>query len=303
MDETREACSAPLTIKFGCERHDVDVDTYARVLLDFAEVMKAANRQASTNANIDVTITATGEGSFESFVQLVASHPLDSLQVAACLSQVAQVVVGMGVGAYKLHQWLAKRGQGEVELPELPARADTVVLRDHNGDSTTVNGDVYNFYMEQPAARDAMTRSFAVLEQDEAIDALEMLQEHREVFRADRDDFQVMSRAPAAVDERPSVVHETVRAVLSVIKVVFARTTSRKWEFIWGEHKISANIVDEKFLDRMDRGEAFSKGDALVCDLKITKEYEPTAGVYWNKCYTVGEVIQHIPAKQADQLF
>ena len=301
MAEMSGVRGAPLTIKFDGERHEVEVTTYTRVLLDFAEVMKAANRQAGTNANIDVNVIATGEGSFESFVQLVASNPAGTLEIAASLATVATALVATGIGAYKLHRWLSKHEHAQ--LPPSPITADSVTIGDTHGDSITVHGNVYQFYVEQPAAREALTRSFAVLDDDEAITALEMNLDAEDGFRAEREDFAAMSRVPVVLAEQQTVIRERVRAELRVVRVVLERTTTRRWEFIWGEHKISANITDERFLDRVEHGEAFCKGDALICELEVTKEYEPAAGVYWNKRYTVVEVLKHVPAPKSIALF
>ena len=39
----------PLNLKFGGRLHEVEVTAFSQVLLDFAEVAKAANRQSSSN--------------------------------------------------------------------------------------------------------------------------------------------------------------------------------------------------------------------------------------------------------------
>ncbi|MFA7676515.1 MAG: hypothetical protein WCY28_03875, partial [Candidatus Shapirobacteria bacterium] len=75
--------------------------------------------------------------------------------------------------------------------------------------------------------------------------------------------------------------------------------TDRKWEFYHSGNRISANILDENFFNKIDTGESFAKGDQLKADLQITQIFDESIGTYVNESYAVIKVDEHI--KRAEQ--
>jgi len=290
-----------LNIKFDGRLHEVEITAFTRVLLDFTEVVKAANRQSETNANVDVRITATGEGSFETLIKLVLSNAEGALPYLQAGQIAVEGVAALAVGAYKLHHWLSKRKIAH-QLPT--PSADEVSITDVAGDSITVNGDIYNMYFGEHGVPEAISRSFAALDDDSAITGFEIMDHERSpLFQAERAEFGPMAVVSPAALALETTTTEVVDAELRIVKLVLERSYTRKWEFFWAGIKISANITDESFFDRIDSGLSFAKGDALQVRLEITREWDEAMGVSWNKSYSIIEVDHHVPRSQSQPLF
>lgn len=92
------------------------------------------------------------------------------------------------------------------------------------------------------------------------------------------------------------------RLELPIFKPVLDKSKGHKWEFYYrGIKKISAAITDENFLERVNNGERFGRGDTLIADLEIVKELDQKLGVLVNKSYKIIRVydIQRRQEQQA----
>jgi hypothetical protein len=59
--------------------------------------------------------------------------------------------------------------------------------------------------------------------------------------------------------------------------------------------RIPVSVKDERFLDRVQSGEKFARGDILVVALGIEQQLDKQIRTYMNKKYAILEVKQHIP--------
>ena len=95
------------------------------------------------------------------------------------------------------------------------------------------------------------------------------------------------------------IVDDTRRAAYSIISLAFKE--DNKWRLSDGTSQINAKIEDRVFLDRVEANQvAFSKGDILICDVKITAT-QTAAGLKTD--YVVEHVIEHRPALRQLRLF
>ncbi len=302
MNEDVELASEQLNLRFDGRLHEVDVTVFSRALLDFAEVVKAANRQAKSNANVDVRIKATGEGSFESIIRLVLSHPQNTLAVVQSADIIVHDIGAAVVGVYALRKWLARH---DVQSASPNEETQQVVLTDVHGDSYTVQGNVYNMYSHDPAVTPALARTFGALDDDPAIAGFEILDDQRAVlFGSDHSDFGPMAAAPLPLaDEDGTTRIQLVDASLYIVRVVLEHSRTRRWQFLWGGNRISAPIADERFLEQVDSGMPFAQGDVLRVKLERVQVYSPSIGTYETTGYTVREVIEHIPRADTGAMF
>lgn len=298
-DDSISLSEHPLKLKFDGRLHEVEVSAFSQVLLDFAEVAKAANRQSGSNGNLEVRIAATDEGSFDAFLKLVLANPDQTLQIANVGVGAISGIFHSTVGAYKLHQWLSRR-------PTAPARreGDTVTITNVAGDSFTVEGDVYNLYVGEEAVHEAIARSFSALNERAAITGFQIRgADGADSFTAEQKEFGAMAVVPPAVIAVDALITETVEADLRILKVVLERSYTRKWEFFYAGQKISANITDEQFFDQVDAGMPFAKGDSLRVKMDIIKERDEALGVAWIRGYTIRDVKGHLERSDTTPLF
>lgn len=71
------------------------------------------------------------------------------------------------------------------------------------------------------------------------------------------------------VSAERDVLEHTSRRALIIEAVVFRE--HNKWEFSDGQSRFKASILDEQFLARVNAGEAFSKGDILIAEVRTTQ--------------------------------
>jgi hypothetical protein len=60
---------------------------------------------------------------------------------------------------------------------------------------------------------------------------------------------------------------------------------------------------DKEFQSRVERGQAFSKGDILAATLVIHQKLDPTLNTYVNKSYDIVMVSAHIPRSEQPKLW
>lgn len=84
------------------------------------------------------------------------------------------------------------------------------------------------------------------------------------------------------------LVNELRRMVFSLVAVTFR--DENKWRLSDGNTTFFVTMEDEAFLQRVDDGESFAKGDQLVCEVRVTQQ--DIEGVLKTD-YTVVRVLEH----------
>jgi len=109
-----------------------------------------------------------------------------------------------------------------------------------------------------------------------------------------------MALSQDALGENKRKLNE--EANLQLIKVILEKG-KRKWEFAWKGIKISAPVIDDKFWDKMARGEvSIKQGDSIKANLQIIQVLDPYSKVFFNESYEVIEVIEYIPTFEQGRL-
>lgn len=290
MAERDTLAAREIRIQFDGRAHQVDLTVYTQVLLDFASVVKASANTAAPNAEVGVTILAPERGSFVAVLNLVATQAVDmlhwGLDHAGDLANTVTIVGGL----YGLHHWAAGR---LIDRPAIKAGGGNVLIEDSTGATITVAENVYHIYVNQPAVPAALAHTFSTLDEDPAITGFALTDlDETPVFEAGRGDFSKMAEAPSIdMAALPNVEKCVEEAHLHIVKAVLARNYTRKWEFIWKGDKISANIRDEKFFDRLESHQyTFGAGDVLKVELEITREFDPLLDTFINRSFTIIEV-------------
>jgi hypothetical protein len=175
---------------------------------------------------------------------------------------------------------------------EVTQEKEMTTVINAKGEKIQIDNRTYNIFTENQVIDAALGKTFDTLEGDESVQGFELYESgKKKVFDLDRTEFSLLSRPAVMPDEDTRVKKED--AILTMFKVVFEK--GYKWQFFYQGVKISAEVKDETFFARIDKGEKFSKGDTIIAELHITQVYDRSIETYVNKEYIVAEIKQHIP--------
>jgi hypothetical protein len=126
--------------------------------------------------------------------------------------------------------------------------------------------------------------------QQDGIDGFEIRDKNQTILNVQKDEEPFFRANIGDVINPPIAVHEFEK-YFTLITVTFKE--GNKWKLYDGTGQISANILDEDFLRRVEDSEvAFTKGDQLRCLVRL-KEYRTPAGI--RNEYEILRVLDHRP--------
>lgn len=275
-----------LTVKFDGQAHQVDVQTFAYSVLNFATVIKEANRKQG-GSPIEIHIKAPEKGSL--VVDLIAfitqNQSLLSL-IPDKVGVLADLVTAVG-GLYGFHRFISGN---KIKKTEKIDKSIKIELGD--GSEMTVAENIYNIYVNTPSISNGISQHFSALNEDPAVSKFEVIRQNKEkLIEVGREDYARLAIKQQFETENSRTLIES--ANLYIYKVVFDKT-DRKWEFYYNGNRISASISDDEFFKLVDGGESFAKGDQLRVDIQINQAIDESIGIYVNQSYQVIKVYEHI---------
>lgn len=278
------------SVKFDKSAHDLDTDTYIQALVSLSTIMKEANYQLEAGEKISINVVAQDTGSFDVGLALKAAEHMFSEGTITYLAGLVTIAGGL----VSLKKIWHKADDSKTEI-----NGDDVTIKDVEGNVVyQTNKNTYNIFTTNQVVQDALSNNFKALENDESITGFEIKQDE-DVVRVERDEFtELAKRVEVKVPDQDIT---EIPANLIIVKVVF-EGAERKWEFLYNGVKISAIVVDENFWAEINSGKAFAKGDELIADLRIIREYDPNVAAYINKEYQVVNVRGHNPRTERTQL-
>lgn len=280
-----------IIIRFEGQTHQVDVNTLTSSLLVFSESLKEINKDIGSGKSIEIKIEALHPGSFEihTIVNAVAENNL--LTAIAQIGGVASTIGLAYQGVVRLRSWL-KKEKKEIEVVEIGG--DKTTIKTKSGDVFICSNVVYNIYNTNQIVNDHISDQFRILEEDPAIEGLTIASDG-EVVNISKEDFSGLAEKIDVTDHNKKKEIKERQKVI-VVKPVLENSTTRRWEFIWNGNKISANITDVAFLERMEQGEyRFGTGDTMVVDLQINQVLNPVYDAWVNESYQIALVRDHFP--------
>ena len=161
-----------------------------------------------------------------------------------------------------------------------------------DGQSITVPEPVARIAFDANA-RDALQRVVAEPLSKEGIDRVEL---------GAGDAIEVIEKGEAYYfvappDREAGVFESRFRGPFSIITLTFKE--GNKWRLHDGKAALNATVTDAEFLERMNKNEvAFTKGDILICDVRVVTRQQ---GSVLKAEYFIERVIEHRrPSHQPD---
>lgn len=273
-----------VTVKFDGQSHQVDIDTFASVLMSYASVIHEAAKQEGILEPVGVYVRATEPGSLDVVISVLTEHGSSLLDF---ITQHENGIAASIILAGGLFEFMKKvAGKRKIESAERNGDSTVTVIAD--GEHVTVAENVFNFYRERPKASAAFVLAFEKLDENPSITGFEVTSEETGTIRADRSEFSSLAASPCYEPESSRHVFQTV--TLTVVKPCLVASNSRRWEFVYNGVKISASIADQDFLKNL-KDYAFHMGTTMRVELDIYQEFDDACGAFLNKKFAIEKVL------------
>lgn len=272
------------------EHHEMDARELAPALLAVADLLEASCKALyGENAKPQINVKGSFRtGSFNiDFVTAVSW--LKSLRDMFAGPNATAIANGLAIlgflgfvgkrGLAQALQWLKGRQITRVEIDEKNAR---IFVDD---EFIEIEAEAITLLREM-SVREAFDRVLSPLDRD-GIDTFAAGTETEPAQVVIKEEDRRFFVPPATSDEL--LLEDIRKMVFSIVSLTFKE--DNKWRLSDGSATISAVISDSGFLEAVNQNlESFSKGDVLVCDVRI-KQWQTQSGAKTE--YEVVKVLEH----------
>lgn len=280
------------------ENHEMDPRELAPALLAMADLLEASAKvlygdKAKVNVNVKGSFkTGSFNIDFVTGVQWLQSvRDIFAGSEATAIANASAILGSLGVlgktGLIPLLKWLRNRPITRVEVIDPQGRdrpRGRIYVGDDFYDSERGTVDL----LRDVAVRKAMEQVLAPLEKP-GIHVVALGQGSSVNITVGAGDLPSFV-SPVAEDVL--IIDDVRDAVFSIVSLTFKE--DNKWRLSDGQATISAAIADTTFLSAVHNDlESFSKGDSLVCKLRV-RQWQTATGA--RSEYEVVEVTQHLRA-------
>lgn len=292
---------ADFKIKYEGKLAQIDSNTLINSLFNITAAIQEINAELNKESNIKTTlqikINAFSGGSFLVNLQLLRDIAKDLLPPAVFVGAQIDIKTIINVLIQFIKLKLSLKGGKPQEIHK---SGDEVEITNNEGDITIIDKRTYNLYKGNVIVNESITKNFETLREDDAIDGFKLTDKKgRPFIEIPKKDFNNLIPRNELLEQETKTLN-LQKVNLSIIKVVFEE--NYKWEFYYVGNKISTTMEDKSFSEKINRGEKFSKGDALICDLEIDQVFDAGQNTYINKSYRILRVLEHKPRPEQGNL-
>lgn len=289
MSETAfpEADAEEILLYFDIGSYGLDAQSFAYALLAFDELYRAIDDVANPGRDIEVEFVRSDQGSLRAVIRVVTKDSKNLLKAPISL-MILPFLLGILVNKITSDEirivvsdeyYVVEKGGEKIVLPKSAKPLEDKVEED-------------------PAVRRTLSKFFSVVESEPNIKSVDFRVPQSPDFPIvpiQREKFASLRDLPEIVDEALPKFREQQHARVSVVVVTaILAKTKRKWEFLWSGNKISAEIRDDSFFEKLANHEyEFGQGDALQVDLVAKQELNFAIKAYENKSFYISKVHKH----------
>jgi len=273
--------------------HEMDARELAPALMAMADLLDTSVRalqgdRAKAQINVKGSFkTGSFSVDFTTSVSLLqAAKDIFAGEGITAIANATAVLTALGLaaktgytGVAQVLQWLHGRRITHVQMTQ----EGQVTL--HSGEDAVVVEYPVLVLLRDIPVRQAFDRVLAPLDR-EGIDTFAAGDDHSFALIV-REEERRYFCAPTGPDE--PLLEDTRTMAFSIVSLAFKE--DNKWRLSDGNHTINARISDAAFHSAVDANEAsFSKGDVLICEVKVTQWHTQNGA---KTDYEVIRVIEH----------
>lgn len=291
-------------VLFYFDGKDIAVDTLIDSLGTFKKVCEEVMEKAEPDKKLALTIRGVDRGSVIIDYGIAIIDGVKQIKAfAPGLVSDAEHFVKAVSTIYKVAAWLKGKKAKKVIQKKGKKEPTTVKIKNNNGQVQNFDLRGATIYLQNSDLQQAIAQNFGTMEDDERIKGFEVRnRDGKPLTRVDRSEFRDISRRDIEEHEDADDKNHKTETIETKLPIKGQDWEMKKvWEFYLNGIKISAKIKDDVFKKKIEDGEAFAKGDSLVVDLEIKKEYNEAVGVWVNKSYSIVKVKEHIKREKAEQ--
>lgn len=180
-----------LTVEFAGDFEQIDLYSFTGALVSYASILQEASKQINPSTNIKIGINAVRPGCISVDLNCAISL-LDTLLKGSI--PILPSVVELVTSYMSFKKSLSKHGEINNVKPGNDSHDVIITTQDHS--VLTVNQNTYNFYCNNQEANKAHDSMFKALNNDKAIESLNISHENKNLFSAKREDFESLANSP-----------------------------------------------------------------------------------------------------------
>ncbi len=294
MNENNSPCLVPqvshaesIIIKFDTDSHSVDAALIGSALINFKRTIEQI---AKTRGEVEKT-------TFE--VQRISPGCLEIGAVVQFLQSIANPETLSYLGTnirdlFALFRFLRGKRPKEVK----PDDETHKTITNDSGEKMTFNNCTFNTFVNSPVSPLGDISSLDA----KSIRSISIrMEKEGEVARVSGDEFPFFGkRASADATENEKV--EESEQILTIAKIPISNPARSTWGFIDNGDSITAKILDEAFVSKIDnRSISFQKGDRVRALVRKRLVFSEQKHCFVTKCREILSILEFNPASTTNQ--
>ena len=237
------------------EAGNMDVYDVASNMVAFSEfAMLSAKALYGSEAKVSADVAGFGRGSFVTDILVSVAVPALNLLSVIAPADLWTVV------RESIEVWKHLKGEPPKEVVAISN--NTVAVTNNSGQVIQVQNATFNVVVSEKGSDTVQKFVKGALSKD-GLDSVQLGAENEDTVSVSKHE----SRFFIPVTAEESIVDHVLRMGLIVESPTFK--SDLKWRFFDGQNSFHAEILDKEFLERVDAGERFGKGDVLRADVQI----------------------------------